>query len=115
MKQTIYITYENRKCPVIISDEWEWKDKIDKKYNTVLIECLWFKQSILAEDLLWFLEDLPDLIKQKKEIEQELNASKNNLLQIRLSWEDKSKIEKLATKNGYKNISAYVRDKALQS
>ena len=117
MRQTIYITYKNKKCPVIISDEWEGKDEIDKEYNTILLECKeWnFRQAIPVEDLPWFLEDMGNIIDIKKEIDEELKADKTQVFQMRLSNSDKLTIEEKAKQNWYKNISAYIRDRALQS
>jgi hypothetical protein len=48
-------------------------------------------------------------------IKEVQNEKKENSLLIRLSWREKSKIEDLAKNNWYKNISAYIRAKALQT
>jgi hypothetical protein len=49
-------------------------------------------------------------------IEKKLAREKKfDILQIRLSGNERLAIEKLAKKNGYRNVSAYVRARTLQT
>jgi hypothetical protein len=58
---------------------------------------------------LWILlEYLPDLIKERKE------SKKQDVINLRISWEEKTKIELLAKQNWFKSISSFIRAKVLQ-
>jgi hypothetical protein len=99
---TIYFEVWTKKYPLTITDT--------KDNEVVYINCevAELNQRYARADLSYLFKYLPDMI---KEVQDE---KKENSLLIRLSWREKSKIEDLAAKNWYKNVSAYIRAKALQ-
>lgn len=68
-------------------------------------------QEFLAEDIPALLIDLPELIEMDKEFEHEYR----HVLRFRLNSKEKKKIQQNAKKHGYKNISAFLRDLALNA
>lgn len=66
-------------------------------------------QEFLNQDIPQLLIDLPEMIKANKEYAD----SKSTVIRFRISVEDKQEIESKAIKEGYSNISSYLRDKAL--
>jgi hypothetical protein len=109
MNYVIYIPYWNKKIPLKISKPTnpEFKDIEEAIY----VECeeAWFYQERDITDLWLLVQLIPDLIERQKKL------WKDNVLSLRLSYEDKNKLEVLANKNWYKNISSYARAKILQS
>lgn len=107
MKNIIYIPYLTKKVPVIITNvtDPDYKDM----ETAVNIECkeAWFNQVRDLTDLWELLELLPDLIAEKKK------EKKENIINLRITTEEKIQIEKLAKDNWYKNISSFIRDKVL--
>ncbi|MFH0838503.1 MAG: hypothetical protein V1880_04535 [Patescibacteria group bacterium] len=67
-------------------------------------------QKFLAEDIPNLLVELPDLILS----EIEFNKTYNQMIRFRITSEEKRQIQKNAVKNGYNNISAFIRDLALK-
>lgn len=110
MQKTIYIEYWTKKIPLHISPSTDPEDIWEK--NIIHIECepAWLNQEIVNEDLVWFIDLIPELIEKKLAREK-----KFDILQIRLSGNERLAIEKLAKKNGYRNVSAYVRARTLQT
>lgn len=108
MKNIIYIPYWTNKYPLYITKstdpEDEWND------NIVHLECkeAWLDQDYLLEDLWALLEVIPDLIKEQKE------KRKKDVINLRITREEKDKIETLANMKWYKNISSYIREVALK-
>jgi hypothetical protein len=100
---TIYFEVWTKKYPLTITDT--------KDDEVVYINCesAELSQRYARADLPYLFKDLPDMIKEVQ------NEKKENSLLIRLSWTEKSKIEDLAVKSWYKNISSYIRAKALQT
>lgn len=68
-------------------------------------------QEFLNEDVPLLLVDLPTLILAERE---HLNGC-DTVIRFRVNSEDKRKIEQNANKKGYKNISSYLRDMALNA
>ena len=106
MNQTIYIEVGTKKYPLIITP---CIDKEDIEAWAVHIRCdiIWLNQGYLREDLHLLIEDLPDMITDI------LSEKKDTNIPIRFSSTEKLKIEQKAKANGYKNISSYIRAKAL--
>lgn len=50
---------------------------------------------------------IPELIEERRK------DKKQGIINIRMTSEEKTKIEYLAKQNGYSNVSSYIRDKAL--
>lgn len=117
MSNTIYIKYNNKNYPVFIS-QCKNKEDVEEGFINLKCEVANFNQDILKEDLEEYLEIMPNLVKQwketKEEIEKEESERKKDRLILRISKKDKLKIEEVARKKWYKNISTYVRDVALQ-
>lgn len=67
-------------------------------------------QEFYPEDLAEFLEDLPQWI---KEYEAEERRKRNVQILFRVQPQEKLEIEKRAKKQGYSNVSGYLRDRAL--
>lgn len=108
MNNTIYIEYLNKKYPVNISKP---KDPDFADIETaIFVECkeAWFAQERDLSDLWKLLELLPELIAEKKA------ERKKDIINLRITREEKSKIEALAKMKWYKNISSYIRERALQ-
>jgi hypothetical protein len=107
-KFTIYIPYWNKKVPVHISEpiDPDFKDLPEAIY----VECeeAWFYQERDITDIWLLTEIIPELIERQKKIKKE------SVLNLRLSYEDKNRLEILAKENGYKNISSYARSRILQ-
>ena len=109
MNQTIYIPYGTKKYPLIITKA-EHPDLINEPW-AIRVKC-----KIANLDQYYDMEDLWDLIAMLPEIiEEQKSLKRQDFLKIRITWQEKMRVEQLASQNGYKNISAYVRDKALQS
>lgn len=109
MNNTIYIPYLTKKYPVIISKP---KDPDYANIETAIyVECkeAEFSQERDLTDLWNLLELLPELIKEKKQ------EKKQDIINIRITRDEKNKIESLAKKNWYNNISSYIRTKVLQN
>jgi hypothetical protein len=98
------ITVKNKKYEYFITP-------VNKKW--VFFECLGggISQEFLAEDIPALLMELHELIIS----EIEYNKKYSHLLRFRISAEDKKKIQERAIKAGYSNISAFLRDLALNS
>ncbi len=62
-------------------------------------------QDFLNEDVPALLSDLPELIIA----EQEYKKSQSTVVQFRISPEKKKELEKKALKEGYPNLSSYLR------
>ena len=66
-------------------------------------------QDFLNEDVPALLSDLPELIIA----EQEYKKSQSTVVQFRLKLEEKRRLEQIAIKRGFSNLSAYLRSLAL--
>lgn len=66
-------------------------------------------QRFLASGIPALLIDLPELIQMAKEFDSEYAQ----IIRFRLTTEQKNQIQKNAIKNGYNNVSAFIRDLAL--
>jgi len=107
MENTIYIPYGTKKYPVVITKP---KDPDFKNIKTAIyVECdeAWFSQEWDIWDLWRLIELIPELIKEKRA------EKKQSVVNLRISSDEKDQIEKLAKQNWYKNISSYIRAKAL--
>lgn len=103
MKKIIsYITVNNKKYKYTLEK---------KKQNSIFIECdgANISQEFLAEDVPALLIDLPNLIVAEKKY----SKKQSEVLRFRVSSEDKYRIEKKATKEGYDSISDYMRHAVL--
>lgn len=99
MKKIIsYITVNNKKYKYILEK---------RRLNTIFVECdgANISQEFLAEDVPALLIDLPNLIV----VEKKYNKKQSEIVRFRVSSEDKHRIEKRATKEGYDSISDYMR------
>lgn len=107
-KRLIFISYWMKKYPMYISKP---TDKEFKNMEWVVyVECedAWFYQEREESDLLKLIDLMPDLIEDWKKIK------KTNDIHLRIKTEDKLKIEKIAKERGYKSVSKYIVDTALQ-
>jgi hypothetical protein len=82
-----------------------------KTTKTTFIKCEAAKinQEFLNEDVPALLNDLPNLILAEKQYQDQQSA----IIRFRIKPEDKKLIELKAQKKGYSNISAFMRDLAL--
>lgn len=99
MKKIIsYITVNNKKYKYILEK---------RRLNTIFVECggANISQDFLAEDVPNLLIDLPNLIVAEKKY----SKKQSEVLRFRVSSEDKYRIKKRATKEGYDSISDYMR------
>ena len=96
------ITVNNKRYKYVITP-------INKKW--VFFECPTggISQRFLAEDIMALLIDLPELILS----EIDYKRKQEEVIRFRISSEQKNTIEKNAIKNGYNNVSAFIRDLAL--
>ena len=107
MINTIYIPYLSKKYPINITKS------IDPDYKdietAIHVECkeAWLNQERDMSDLWALLELIPELIEERRK------DKKQGIINIRMTSEEKTKIEYLAKQNGYSNVSSYIRDKAL--
>jgi hypothetical protein len=105
-EQVIYIEYGVKKYPLFIKPV-----KGDKEWALeVKCEAANLNQHSYVEDIWELIDMIPDLIKMAQEIDK-----KEDYVRIRLSPKEKWQLEILAKKSGYKNISAYVRARTLQT
>ena len=68
-------------------------------------------QNFLAEDIPKLIIDLPELILAEKEYSKRASE----LIQFRVTPEDKRRIEKEALKKGYNSVSAYLKNNILST
>ena len=108
MKQTIYIEVGTKKYPLVISSCID-KEDIEDWFIHVICEEAELDQEYLREDLHLLIEDLPDMIQHFQ------RKRKIASITIRIEPDERMKIEKLAAKKWYNNISSYIRDKALST
>lgn len=104
MKKTEHsITVNNKKYTYSIAST---EDK-----GMIYFECKAARigQRFLAEDIPALLIDLPEMILD----EIEHRTEPKTVIRFRVTSEDKRKIMKNAQKNGYKNISSFLRNLAL--
>lgn len=66
-------------------------------------------QHFLVKDVVGLLVDLPEIIQTI----HDLNKEYTSMVRLRVSPEEKEQIQKNAIKNGYNNVSAFIRDLAL--
>ena len=71
----------------------------------IICESAGIDQDFLNEDVPALLLDLPNLIIS----EQEYKKAQSAIVQFRLKPEEKKRLEQEAVKNGFANISAYLR------
>jgi hypothetical protein len=107
MENIIYIQHWTRKYPVIISKTMD--PELSDMKTTINVECkeAWFNQVRDITDLTWLIEYLPELIEERRQ------RKKQNTINLRITSEEKAKIEALAKQNWYSSVSSYIRDKAL--
>ncbi len=81
------------------------------KTNKIKFKCEAAKinQEFLKEDIGKLLLDLPQIILEELEFEEKQDQT----IRFRVSVSDKKKIMQNAFKNGYNNISGYLRDVGL--
>ena len=84
--------------------------KISETLTQVECSSAWISQVFENEDLPELLLNLPDYILEK---EAEKQKEKTTFIQIRVSVSEKNAIKKRALKQGYKNVSGYLKDVAL--
>jgi hypothetical protein len=103
----MYIPYGTKKIPIYISEPTDPEFKNIKW--TIYVECneAWFHQERAEEDLWRLAEIMPELIDDWKKLK------KNSTLNLRLTSKQRTQLELLASKNWYKNVSAYIRAKTL--
>lgn len=101
-KLTSQITINNKKY------EYSLKQKTK---DIIFVECKEanLAQDFLAEDVANLIIDLPNLIVAEKEY----NKKQSEVVRFRVSAEDKNKIEKKAVKEGFRSVSDYIRNLAL--
>lgn len=95
-------TINNKKYPYTLTE---------KKDNIVHVECKAanISQDFLAEDVAALLIDLPNLIAA----ERDYKKKQSEVIRFRISSEDKHKVEKKATQQGFESVSDYMRYLAL--
>lgn len=106
MSQTLYVTYNSKKIPVIISECSE-KEFRNKWGIHVFCAEANLDQDHMLEDLWGLLTSLPSMIAFQKE------HKKAEVIRLRVSPEEKAKMEKLASSKWYNSLSAYIRNRAL--
>ena len=84
---------------------------INRKEVYFECEAAGIAQEFLAQDIPNLLMELPDLILS----EIEFNKTYNQMIRFRITSDEKRQIQKNAIKNGYNNISAFIRDLALKA
>ena len=107
MENTIYIQYGTRKYPILITKP---QDPDFRDIETAIhVECMeaWFSQEWDIWDLWKLIELIPELIEERRA------RKKQNIINLRISSDEKVQIEELAKQNWYRNISSYIRAKAL--
>lgn len=82
---------------------------VNKKVTRVECKDLNIDQEFLNEDIPALLLDLPNLIIAEKDYKKH----QEEIIRFRISPEDKKLIEAKAIKNGYTNVSSFLRDLAL--
>ncbi|MBU0505537.1 MAG: hypothetical protein ABII18_05090 [bacterium] len=84
---------------------------VNKKVTHVKCVDANIDQEFLNEDIAAFLIDLPELILAEKKYKNE----QTEVIRFRVSPEDKKAIEKKALKQGFNNVSSFLRRLALES
>lgn len=104
MKTSATITVQNKKYSYSLEK---------RKANLVYVECVAanIAQEFLAEDIADLLIDLPNLIVAEKEYQ----SRQSDVVRFRVSTEDKKRIEKKATQEGFASVSEYIRSLALSA
>ena len=82
---------------------------VDNQLTHVKCDAANLDQDFLNEDISALIVDLPNLILAEKKYAKK----QNEIIRFRLTPEDKRKIECKAVKGGYKNVSSFLRDLAL--
>jgi len=100
------ISLNNKKYSYILT-------KVNNNITHISCPAAWIDQDFDNEDIPDFLMDLPDLILETEE-DKKKEKSEVEILRLRVSKHEKLEIKKLSLKNGYKNVSSYIRDLALQ-
>ena len=105
-EKTYYIPIGVKKFPLIIT----YTGKMDEDNGEIIhILCDWagLNQNYLKEDIPTLLEDIEELIISEQ------SENKNTHINIRIRPSDKKKIEENALKNGYKNVSEFIKDRCI--
>jgi hypothetical protein len=84
---------------------------INRKITLVKCEDANIDQEFLNEDIATFLIDLPELILAEKKYRSE----QTEVIRFRVSPEDKRTIEQKALKQGFSNVSTFLRRLALEA
>lgn len=103
-KVTSYTVVKNRKCSYIF-----WS--VGKELTHLTCESAKVDQDFPNTDFPALLLDLPELIIS----EQEYQKINEQVLRFRISSDDKKKIEEKAVRSGYRSVSAFLRDLALNA
>lgn len=102
-KSEHYIVVNNKSYPYSISPS------DDKEMPYFKCKAARINQKFLLEDIPALLIDLPEMILD----EIEYRAKQKDVIRFRVTQEDKNIIAKKAQKNGFKNVSSYLRFLAL--
>lgn len=97
-----FIIVQNKRYPYTLQP-------IDKEVTFVECEDANIAQEFLNEDIPNLLIDLPHLVLAEKKY----RADQSEVIRFRINARDKKNIEKRALKEGYKNVSSFLRALAL--
>ncbi len=100
------ILVNNRKYDYQLLPEIEDGENVTR----VICDKINVNQTFLNEDIPEFLVDLPELILDEIEFER---SQKTTYIRVRVTPEEKLKIQKNSLKKGFKNTSEFVRSMAM--
>lgn len=99
-KNTCYIKIKNKYYPFTI-------ELVDQQVTIFTCDMAGIpRQEFATEDVPQLIIDLPELIQE----EQDFRSKQNDMVRFRISGQEKSEMEKLAVKKGYRTLSAFLRD-----
>ncbi len=106
MNQTIYINYNGKKVPIIISECSE-PEYSKEWWIHVFCEQANLDQDYMIQDLWWLLQIIPNLIQEQSKLK------KSDFIRFRLSSKEKEKIYKIAKAKWFSTLSSYLRNIAI--
>lgn len=101
MNSTIYIPIGSKKVALHYSPD-------PNNPQAIKVKCkeAWLEQWFLLEDLGGLIQNIPLMVQKRQ-------ATKENILRVRVSPKEKLKISELASQKWFSSLSAYIRSVAL--
>lgn len=102
-----YVRYRRKYHPVFVTPDCEIEGSVELSIPSLDFQCPY-----LFEDLPLFMRDAPHILAAHFEME-EARGNKTAVFRFRLTHKERQILEKKALQAGYKNTTAFVREKVL--